>query len=125
MDVRYAFFDRGFVWKQLTVRGGGHRQTLCANLEWEDLASHNPSDRSPGRCEEEDEDADESNGGLLRGNIFDNRYTRIILTQGCRTEDRNEELRDGHTDGTPEEKWTSTPFVNGVKTWKGGGHVDS
>lgn len=108
----------------LTVGGGSHGQALRADLKWEDLASHDPSNWSPGRGEEEDKDTDECNGSLLRGNILDNCDARSILAQSCGTEDRNEELGDGHADGTPEKQWTPTPFVNGIETWKGGRNVD-
>ena len=41
------------------VGGGGETHTTRSNGEREDLANHDPGTRSPGRCEEEDEDGDE------------------------------------------------------------------
>lgn len=108
----------------LTVGSGGHGQALRADLEWEDLASDDPSDWSPGGGKEEDEDTDERDGRLLRSDVLDDRHTSISLAQGRCTKNGDEELRDGHADGTPEEERTSTPLVDGVETWKGGCDVD-
>lgn len=108
----------------LTVGCGSHGQALCADLEWEDLASNDPSDGSPSGGKEEDEDTDEGNGGLLRSKILDDCDAGFSLTQCSRTQNSDEELRDRHADGTPEEKWASAPLVDGVKAWKGGRDVD-
>ena len=108
----------------LTVGCGGHGQALCADLEWEDLAGNDPSDWSPSGGKEEDEDTDEGNGSLLSSNVLDDRDAAISLTQCSRTQNSDKELRDGHADGTPEEKWTSAPLVNGVEPWKSGRDVD-
>lgn len=108
----------------LTVGSGGHGQALRADLEWEDLASDNPSDWSPGGGKEENEDTDERDGRLLRSEILDDRHTSISLAQGSCTKNGDEELRDGHANGTPEEQRTSTPLVDGVETWNGRCNVD-
>ena len=108
----------------LTVGRGGHGQALCADFQWEDLAGNDPSDWSPSGGEKEDEDTDEGNGGLLRSNVLDDRDPGISLTQCSRTQNSDKELRDGHADGTPEEKWTSAPLVDGVEPWKRGRDVD-
>lgn len=65
---------------QLTVGSGGHGETLGADLEWEYLASHDPSNWSPGGGKEEDEDTDESDGCLLCSKVLDNGSALWILT---------------------------------------------
>lgn len=117
-------FKRGVI-GILTVGSRGHGQALRADLEWENLASDDPSDWSPGGGKEENEDTDERDRRLLRSDVLDDRHTSISLAQGRRTKNGDEKLRDGHADGTPEEERTSTPLVDGVETWKGGCNVDS
>jgi hypothetical protein len=51
------------------VASGGHGQALGAGLEREHLAGDHPGDGAPGAGEEEDVDAYECDGGLLRGGV--------------------------------------------------------
>lgn len=82
---------------QEPICGGGHGERLCTNLEREDLSCHDPGDWSPGGSEEEDVDADESNGSLLRGEVL-GEHTSVCVLAGCGgTEDSNEKLADGHS----------------------------
>lgn len=108
----------------LTVGRGSHRQALRADLQREDFASNDPSDWPPSRGKEEDEDTNKGDRRLLRSDVLDNCDSSISLTQGSRPQNSNKELRDGHADGTPKEKWTSAPLVDGVETGQRGSDVD-
>lgn len=98
------------------VGGGGHRKTLGADLEREDLASDDPSCGTEGGGEEEDVDADEgelgAGGGVVGGRCCD--------TSGC-----DNVLRDTHTESTGKEDGTTTEAVNGPETREGGDDVDN
>lgn len=107
------------------VRRSGHGEGLGADFEGEDLAGDDPSDWTPGRREEEDVDADECDGCLLGGVVVYDDVTSCVLTGGCCAEDSNDELRDAHADGSPEENWSSTPLLDGVEAREGGGCVDA
>jgi len=75
---------------------------LHAHLEREDLARDNPRDRAPSGGEEEDEDTDERDAGLLRGDIEHDDVAERVLGSGGGTEDSDDELRHGHADSAPE-----------------------
>jgi hypothetical protein len=49
--------------------GSGHGQTLGTGLEREHFSGHDPGNRAPRTGEEENVDADESDGGALRREI--------------------------------------------------------
>ena len=108
----------------LTVGSGSHGQALSADLEREDLASYDPSNGSPSGGKEEDEETDEGNGRFLRSDVLNNGHTLRGLAQGCGADDGNHKLRGGHADRAPEEKWTTTPFVDCVQAGDSGGDVD-
>lgn len=96
------------------VGGGAHGEGLGTGLEGEDLAGDDPGKGTPGSGEEEDVDADESDGGLLSGEVLDVDDSIGGLACGNGTNNGNDELRDAHADGAPEEKRTTSPFVNEV-----------
>lgn len=70
------------------VAGGGHGQSLGTDFEREQLSCYDPGHRSPGRCEEKDVDADESDCSLLGSQVFEG---------GHCTGDGDDELAGGHT----------------------------
>ncbi|KAI6750233.1 hypothetical protein HG531_007498 [Fusarium graminearum] len=86
------------------VSGSGHTERLGTGLEREDLASNDPSQRTPGRGEEEDVDTDERDSSLLASQTLDKDGSISILTSGKCTSHGHDELRDTHADSTPEEK---------------------
>ena len=107
------------------VGGGGHGEGLGADLEGEDLAGDDPGAGAPGRGEEEDVDADEGDGGLLGGLVVDDDDAVGVLAGGGGAEDGNEELRDAHADGAPEEDGAAAPFLDGIEAGEGGADVDA
>lgn len=108
-----------------TVRSRSHRQTLSADLEREDLARDHPGDRSPRRGKEKDEDADEGNARLLRGDVMHNDFPRDVLGGGGCAKDGDEKLRDGHADGAPEEERAAPELVDSVQAGERRADVDS
>ena len=85
---------------------------------------HIPSNWPPCSGEEEDIDTDECNGSLLRRNVQDNDVSHVILGRGCCPQNSDQKLRDGHSDGTPKQHGSSSPFVNSVQTGESGDRVD-
>ena len=82
-----------------------HRQRLGSDLQWEDLSRHDPSHRSPAGRKEKDVDADEGDQGLLGG---------LVCDAGSCADTSDDELADGHADGTEEEKAPSPPSLYAV-----------
>jgi hypothetical protein len=101
---------------QKPVGGCGHRERLGADLEGEELAGNNPGDWAPRAGEEEDVDADECDQRLLG---------RLVVDTGNGSSDCNDELANGHTNGTEEQEVAATPLLNEVETGKGGSDVDT
>lgn len=87
------------------VGSSGHGETLCTDLEREDLTSDNPCDGTPRDGKEENVEADESNENLV-GNICED----------CDTDNSNNELADTHPNGSQQKKTAATKFLNEVKT---------
>jgi hypothetical protein len=83
---------------QQPVRRGRHGEGFGADLEGEDFTGHHPRNGAPGRGEEEDVDADERDGCLLRAEVLGKDVSVGMLPRGRRAEDRNEELGDRHAD---------------------------
>ena len=77
---------------------GRHGERFRPDFEREDLPRHHPGDGAPGRGEEEDVDADEGDGGLLRAEVLGEDVSVGRLAGGGRAEDRDQELGDGHAD---------------------------
>jgi hypothetical protein len=107
------------------VGGGGHGEGLGADLEGEDFASHDPGAGAPGGGEEEDVEADEGDGGLLGGFVVDDDDAVGVLAGGGGADNGDDELRDAHAHGTPEEDGAATPFFDGVEARQGGADVDA
>jgi hypothetical protein len=110
------------------VRGGGETDTTGADGEREDLADKNPGTRAPGGSEEEDEDGDKCNLGVDSSDVVGNWVTSSVVVSVVEadgnTNDANEELADQHTEGTPDEKWATSEFLNGVERERSGANVD-
>lgn len=68
--------------ERLTVCGGGHAKTLHAHLEREDIARDDPGYRAPNGAEEEEEDTDERDAGLLRGDVEHDDVAERVLRNG-------------------------------------------
>lgn len=98
------------------VGGSRHGKGLGADLERENLTSDDPGDWAPRAGEEEDVDADKGNQRSLRRHV-------VCTSNGA--DNRNDELGDGHTNGTKQEKVTATPLVGEVKTRDCGNSVDA
>ena len=100
---------------QKPIRRGGHRQTLRANLEWEDLARHDPRDWTPRAREKEDVDADECDCGVLGG----------LVGLGCDCAgDGDDELAYGHSGSAEEEERSAAPCFDHPQPGKSGDDVD-
>ncbi len=97
------------------VGGRGHGEGLGAGLEREKLSSDDPSNWAPRAGEEEDVDADESDQNLVRN--------KCTLAGGG-TDYGDDKLGDAHADSTEEEKRTTTPLLDHIKTWEGREDVD-
>lgn len=87
------------------VAGSGHTQALGSGLEREHLASDDPCNRAPRAGEEEDVDAHECYGGILRGSVDIVCVDRRI---GMHTYATNNELADAHADRTHEQEVAAT-----------------
>ncbi len=84
---------------QEPVGGGGHGERLGSDFQRKDLAGYDPGDRTPGRGEEEDVDADEGDGCLLSTEVLGEDGPVWVLARGGGAQDGDEKLADGHTDG--------------------------
>lgn len=83
-----------------------HGKTFRAHFEREQLTRDDPSHRAPGGGEEEDVNAHESDGGLLRG--------QIACT--CRSaHDGHDELAHAHAHGAHEEEVAPAHFLDEVE----------
>lgn len=54
---------------------------------------------------------------------MNNDVSGSILPGRRSSQNRNNELGDAHPNSAPEEDRSSTPFFNGIKTWKSGGGI--
>lgn len=106
-EVRCGVGDRPV---QQPVTRRRHRQRLGSDLQWENLTSHNPCNRSPRAGEEEDVDAHESDESFLRG---------FVLDSGSCADAGDDELRDCHADGAEEEEGATTPGFDEVEAGEG------
>jgi hypothetical protein len=98
------------------VAGSGHRETLGAGLEGEQLAGNDPGDGTPRRGEEEDVDAHERDGSALG--------SQVRGTGDCACDGDNE-LAHTHADGTEKKQVAASEALNHVETGEGGDNVDS
>ena len=98
------------------VRGGREGHGLGTDSERVDLAGDDPSNGTPGRCEEGDVDADEGDKALL---------ARLVLHGDGDTDDGDEVLADEHTNGTNQEETTATDMVNSPERGNGHAYVDN
>jgi hypothetical protein len=99
---------------QEPVGGGGDGETLGTGLEGEEFTGDDPGDGAPGAGEEEDVDADEGDQGLV-GDC-------VAGEGGADTGD--DQLADGHADGTEHEQVATTPLLDHPETGEGGADVD-
>jgi len=111
----------------------GQGDTSRSDGQGEDLSDQDPSTRTPGRGEEEDEDGDESDlgvdgslvlgvekGGTVRVNAD---LDELVESDGD-SDNGDEELTDQHSEGTDDEKRSSTESLNGVEGDGSGADVD-
>lgn len=75
-----------------------------------------PGNWSPRAGEEENVDANESDGSLLGSFVVDNDISQGILAGCSSSEYGNKKLRHGHANGTYEQDGPSSPLVNSIKT---------
>jgi len=95
------------------VASSGEGDTLATDVEREDFANDDPSDRSPCRGEEGNVDAHEGNNSLL---------TRVVVLGKGYTEDGDEVLANTHASSADYEKFSSADTINGEDT--GDSHAD-
>ena len=93
-------------------------------LQGEDLARDDPCERTPRRREEEDVDADKGDARLLRSDVVHDDGTGRVLARGQGSQHGHEELRDGHSNCTPEQQGPAAEFIDGVQAGEGREHVD-
>lgn len=107
---------------------GGETNTTRSDWEREDFTDENPSSRTPGGGEEEYEDGDECDLGVdSRDVVGDSISVDIkvsLVESNSDTNDGNKELTDQHSQGSPDEKWTTTEFLDGIEGDWGGENVD-
>jgi hypothetical protein len=101
--------------RRLVLTGSSHGKTLSADLERENLASHNPSDGSPGTGEEEDVYADKCDHSAL---------SRSIIGTNDSAGDGDDELAYSHADGTEEKEIAATPCFDEIQAWESRSYVD-
>lgn len=109
---------------QQPVRRRGYAEGLGAGREGEDLARDNPAEGTPGRGEEGDVDASEGHRRPLPSQARHVDLAVVVLAGRHRAGDGDDQLRDAHADGSPEEQGTSAPFVDGVHARNGSRDVD-
>lgn len=110
------------------VGGGGETDTAGADGQGEDLADQDPGTRTPGGGEEEDEDGDEGDLGVDGVDVVGNGVAvgievGLVEADGD-TDDGDDELADGHAEGTPEEDGAAAEALDGPEGDGGGEHVD-
>lgn len=110
------------------VGGSGQSNTAGTNGDREDLANENPGTRTPGRGEEEDVDGDQGDLGIDSGDVVGDSATAAIrvglVETGSNTDNGDDELADEHTEGTEDEKRTTTVLLNSVERERSGEDVD-
>ena len=103
------------------VGGGGESDSTGSDGEGEDFADKNPGPGTPGGGKEKDEDCDEGNLSVDRGDVVCQRLCRIrrirvgVVEANGNADDGNEKLADKHTEGTPDKKKASTELLDGVE----------
>lgn len=97
------------------VGGGSEGHTLRADVEREDLTNDDPGDWAPGGSEEGDVDTHEGDEDFLAG--------EIAVGEGD-TADGDDVFTEAHTDGTDEEKPSTTETFNTPDTREGHSDVD-
>lgn len=85
------------------VGRSAERHTLGTDAEREDLSADDPSSRTPSGGETGDVEADEGNESLLGGGVF---VTEVSA------EGSNDELTDGHVEGTTDEEPSTTSSLH-------------
>lgn len=98
------------------VCGGSHRQTLGADLEREQLASHHPCSWTETRGEERDVNAEEDELSERRGVIL-----RCVRGN---TSNSHDVLANGHTQGANQQDRAAAKAVNAVQSRKSHENVD-
>lgn len=106
------------------VGGSGDGQALGTVLEREDLARDDPGERAPGGSEEENVDADKGDASLLGVRVVDDDLALVILARRQGSEHRDEELADGHADGTAKKEKAAAPPVDSPESREGRDDVD-
>jgi hypothetical protein len=87
---------------------------LARALRGKSVSSDYPGDGAPGTGEEEDVDTDEG----------DQRLVSVGVTGEGSADTGDDQLADGHADGTEHEQVATPPFLNHPQTREGGADVD-
>lgn len=93
--------------KQILLERRSHGEYRC------DAYHHDPANRAPAAGEKEDVEADEGDENLIRD-----------FGGGRDTHDCNDKLAHTHPDGAKQQDWTTTPFLNQIKTGQSREHID-
>ena len=96
------------------VGGGGKSDTSGSDRQGEDFTDADPSTWTPSRSEEENVDTDESDLNLGDG--------WVVLLDG--TENGGDELANPHTEGTVDQKGSTTESLNGPERDWGRADID-
>lgn len=115
------------------VGSSGQTDTTGADGEREDLANNDPSSRTPGGGEPEDEDGDEGDLGVDGSNVVGgggiglvgSRGRVSLVETGSDTNDGHEELADQHTGTTSDEDGTATEALDSPEGQGSGADVNN
>lgn len=113
------------IWSDLTDDKVAHpvgrsteSDTLSTVGKWPDLSNQNPGTWSPGVTKVDNEEPDHGDGSPSSSLV--GVPSVLELTE----DDSNDEMAKSHTDGTGDENWLATSFVDPKNSWNSGDEHD-